>query len=159
MPVITIRETQSAAETLRAFAIRRSVFVEEQGVSAVLEFDGLDDEARHLLAALDGEPAGTLRIRLLEQGQVAKIERVAVLAAHRQRRIGRALLDAALEVARSAGAIEARLHAQTVVQGFYAGLGFVAVGPEFEEDGIPHIAMRLALARTTNAGATGRALP
>lgn len=149
MPVITVREIQSAAETLRAFAIRRSVFVEEQGVSAALEFDGLDREARHLLASLDDEAAGTLRIRLLEQGRVAKIERVAVLAAHRHRRIGRALLDAALALARSQGAIEVRLHAQTVVQAFYARLGFVAIGPEFEEDGIFHIAMRRPLAVRT----------
>jgi predicted GNAT family N-acyltransferase len=37
------------------------------------------------------------------------------------------------------------LHAQTIVQGFYARLGFVAFGPEFIEDGIPHVAMRLSL--------------
>jgi predicted GNAT family N-acyltransferase len=38
------------------------------------------------------------------------------------------------------------VHAQTVVEPFYAGLGFVAIGAVFEEDGIPHIAMRLPLA-------------
>ena len=37
------------------------------------------------------------------------------------------------------------MHAQTVVQGFYAGLGFVATGEAFEEDGIAHVAMRLRL--------------
>jgi ElaA protein len=48
----------------------------------------------------------------------------------------------ALALAEAGGTEEARLHAQTVAQDFYARLGFVAFGPEFEEDGIPHVAMR-----------------
>ena len=103
MPAIAIREITAPAEIERAFAIRRRVFIEEQGVSEALEFDGLDEEARHLLASVDGAPAGTLRIRLLEGGRVAKIERVAVLAAQRRHRIGRALMEAALDLARAQG--------------------------------------------------------
>jgi predicted GNAT family N-acyltransferase len=146
MPAIVVREARSPAEIERAFAIRRRVFVEEQGVGEVCEFDGRDDEARHLLASVDGAPAGTLRIRLLEDGRVAKIERVAVLTAQRRHRVGHALLVAALDLVRAQGVREAKVHAQTVVQKFYAGLGFVATGDEFEEDGIAHIAMRLPLA-------------
>jgi predicted GNAT family N-acyltransferase len=152
MPVIDVTEPRSPAGIERAFAIRRRVFVEEQGVGGALEFDARDAEARHLLATVDGEPAGTLRIRLLEGGRVAKIERVAVLAAQRRHRVGRALMVAALDLARAQGALEARVHAQTVVQGFYAGLGFVAIGGVFEEDGIAHIEMRMPLA----AGVPGR---
>jgi predicted GNAT family N-acyltransferase len=146
MSAIAISEPRSPAEMGCALAIRRRVFVEEQGVGEALEFDGLDDAARHLLASVHGEPAGTLRIRLLESGRVAKIERVAVLAAQRRHRVGRALMVAALDLARARGAGEARVHAQTAVQAFYAGLGFVAIGGPFEEDGIPHVAMRLPLA-------------
>jgi predicted GNAT family N-acyltransferase len=143
MPTIAISELRSPAEAARAFAIRRRVFVEEQGVGEA--FAGLDDEARHLLASVDGEPAGTLRPRLVEGGQVAKIERVAVVAAGRRHRVGRALMLAALDLVRALGVREARVHAQTVVQTFYAGLGFVALGDEFEEDGIAHVAMRMPL--------------
>jgi predicted GNAT family N-acyltransferase len=145
MPAIAIHEIESPAELDCAFAIRRSVFIEEQGVSEALEFDGRDREARHLLAAVDGAPSGTLRIRLLERGRVAKIERVAVLAPCRHLGIGRKLMDAALDLARSQGVGEVRLHAQTVVQRFYARLGFVATGPVFEEDGIAHVAMQMPL--------------
>lgn len=152
MPAIAVCEPESPAEIERARAIRRRVFVVEQGIGEALEFDARDDEARHLLASVDGEPAGTLRIRLLEGGRVAKIERVAVLPAQRRHRVGRALMVAALDLARARGASEARVHAQTVVTAFYAGLGFVATGAVFEEDGIPHIAMRLPL-----ASASGRA--
>ena len=88
---------------------------------------------------------GTLRLRWLDGGRTVKIERVAVLAAARGQRVGQALIGAALDLARAEGAGEARLHAQTTVQAFYARLGFSAFGPEFEEDGILHIAMRRAL--------------
>jgi predicted GNAT family N-acyltransferase len=152
MPAIAICEPRSPAEIERAFAIRRRVFVEEQGVSELLEFDGLDGEARHLLASVDGVPAGTLRIRMIEGSRVGKIERVAVLAAQRRHRVGNALLVAALDLVHAQGASEARVHAQTVVQAFYAGLGFVAVGSEFEEDGIAHVAMRMSLATAPGSG-------
>ena len=152
MPAIAIHELRSAAEAEPAFAIRRRVFVEEQGVGEALEFDSLDEEAHHLLASVDGEPAGTLRIRLLECGQVAKIERVAVLAAQRRHRVGHAMMVAALDLVRAQGAYEVRVHAQTAVQRFYAGLGFVAIGDEFEEDGIAHVAMRMPLAAGPGRG-------
>ena len=141
-----ISEARSAADRALAFAIRREVFVVEQRISAALEFDGRDGAARHLLARQGGAPVGSLRLRLLEHGRVAKIERVAVRAAARRHGVGQALLEAALALACAAGAKEARLHAQCTVQGFYGALGFVAEGPTFIEDGIAHVAMRLDLA-------------
>jgi len=143
---IVVREARAEAEVEQALAIRRAVFVAEQGVGEALEIDGLDPSARHLLALRAGRPVGTLRVRFLERGRIAKVERVAVLAAARGQNVGAALVEAALDLARADGAVLARLHAQTIAQGFYARLGFVAYGPEFEEDGIMHVAMDLALA-------------
>ena len=88
-------------------------------------------------------------MRWIDHGRVAKIERVAVLARARGAKIGQRLVEAALALSRAAGAEAARLHAQTSVQDFYARLGFVAFGPEFSEDGILHIAMRLPLCGDT----------
>ncbi|HSA82172.1 MAG TPA: GNAT family N-acetyltransferase [Geminicoccaceae bacterium] len=145
MTRIAIREARSAAELEQAQAIRCAVFVAEQGVAEAREIDGRDATARHLLALRHGDPIGTLRLRWLDGGRTVKIERVAVLAAARGQKVGQALIGAALDLARAEGAAEARLHAQTTVQAFYARLGFVAFGPVFEEDGILHIAMRRAL--------------
>jgi predicted GNAT family N-acyltransferase len=145
MSEVQIVEVRAAEELEQAFAIRRAVFVREQGVSEALEIDRRDDEACHLLALRAGEPVGTLRLRWLERGRIAKIERVAVVRQGRGSGVGQALMSAALARAEAAGASEARLHAQTVVQAFYAKLGFVAFGPVFDEDGIAHIAMRRAL--------------
>lgn len=145
MPDVEIVEARGAVQLEQAFAIRRAVFVEEQGVGEALEFDERDHGAQHLLALLQGDPAGTLRVRWIDHGQLAKIERVAVLPRRRGLRVGHALLRAALALAEAKGAEEARLHAQVAALPFYVKLGFVAFGPEFMEDGIPHIAMRLAL--------------
>jgi ElaA protein len=119
--------------------------MEEQGVAEVLEFDGRDDQACHLLALRNGAAVGTLRVRWLDEGRTAKIERVAVLPGARGSKVGRALLQEAPALAGSAGARTASLHAQTTALGFYGKFGFVAFGPEFVEDGIAHIAMRLPL--------------
>jgi predicted GNAT family N-acyltransferase len=146
---IEIVEVQSRERLEQAFAIRRAVFVHEQGVSEALEIDGRDDEAQHLLALHDDEPVGTLRVRWIEDRRVAKIERVAVLPRARGAKVGQTLIEAALAVARTAGADAAMLHAQTTVQDFYARLGFVAFEPEFIEDGIPHVVMRLSLRGNT----------
>jgi predicted GNAT family N-acyltransferase len=88
---------------------------------------------------------GTLRLRCLDGGRTVKIGRVAVLAAARGRKVGQALMRAALKLAATEDARHATLHAQTSAQAFYAGLGFRACGPEFVENGIPHVAMRRAL--------------
>lgn len=148
VPRIDVVRIRSPEQLGHALDIRRAVFVAEQGVSEALEFDGRDGAAEHLLALLDGEPVGALRLRLPEDGRIAKIERVAVLAPARGRSIGQALVRSALERAIALDAHEARLHAQTYVIAFYQALGFVAFGEEFEEDGIPHLAMRLDLLRT-----------
>jgi predicted GNAT family N-acyltransferase len=39
------------------------------------------------------------------------------------------------------------LHAQAVAAGFYERLGFRAVGPVFDEVGIPHVRMSLGIKR------------
>ena len=147
MPRVEVVQIRSPEQLGHALDIRRAVFVAEQGVSEALEIDGRDGAAEHLLALLEGEPAGTLRLRLLEDDRIAKIERVAVLPESRGRGVGHALMRSAIERAIALDAHEARLHAQTYVTAFYRALGFVAFGEKFEEDGIPHLAMRLDLAR------------
>lgn len=118
-------------------AIRRRVFIEEQGVPEALEWDGEDPHAMHLLAVLDGMPVGTARI--LQDGHIG---RMAVLPEYRGRGIGRALLTQSLEVARDLGVDKVFLDAQTHALGFYERLGFRAEGNEFMDAGIRHRRMR-----------------
>ncbi len=126
-----------------ALAIRRIVFIEEQGVSFEDEVDGKDPEAIHLLAGVDGLPVGTAR--LLLSGEVGKIGRVAVLKGFRGRGIGRNLIRFAIDELASRGAARVMLGAQTHALRFYETLGFQPFGPEFIDAGIPHREMVLEL--------------
>ena len=124
-------------------AIRRRVFIEEQSVPEELELDDLDATAVHLLALQDGRPVGTAR--LLIEGDSAKIGRVALLREARGTGAGAALMRAALDELRARGVRTAKLGAQTHAIGFYEKLGFTAYGPEYDDAGIPHRDMSLAL--------------
>jgi predicted GNAT family N-acyltransferase len=70
---------------------------------------------------------------------------MAVLAAWRGRGVGDALLSHLMAVARARGDARIVLNAQMQAMPFYARHGFVAVGPPFDEAGIAHQAMALAL--------------
>ena len=63
----------------------------------------------------------------------------------RGRGVGAALLRALLEQARALGYPAVELHAQTHALAFYEKFGFAAYGEEFDECGIQHRTMRLAL--------------
>ncbi|MBI1283570.1 MAG: GNAT family N-acetyltransferase [Thiobacillus sp.] len=141
MTAFTIEETNWARDAERLAAVRRAVFIDEQGVPEALEWDEHDALALHFLATtLDGSPIGCAR--LLPDGHVG---RMAVLPAWRGHGVGRSLLAAVLNAARARGHAELRLSAQTHAADFYLQAGFVAHGAEYEEAGIPHVAMRKRL--------------
>jgi predicted GNAT family N-acyltransferase len=138
-----IREALAAADRTACHELRRQVFVDEQGVAAAEEWDGLDDACRHFLA-LDPEPVGTARLRLGPDGR-AKAQRVAVLAAWRGRGVGRALMTALEQAARAAGCRQVTLSAQLTALDFYQRLGYRASGEVYLEAGIAHRAMSKTL--------------
>jgi len=120
--------------------LRVDVFVVEQHC-AYPELDGRDTEpgALHVwLADESARPLGYLRI-LADPDGVARIGRVAVAGSARGAGLARRLMQAAL---RQVGDRPCVLDAQAGLVGFYAGFGFVVTGPEYLEDGIPHVPMR-----------------
>lgn len=125
--------------------IRTEVFVAEQGIPAEMEWDDGDDGAVHAVAYNRlGRPLATGRLLEHVPG-VAKIGRMAVLAAARHTGVGRAVLDVLLEAARARGDREAVLHAQLTAAPFYERLGFARRGPEFDEAGRGHVEMSRTL--------------
>ncbi|MEE4299611.1 MAG: GNAT family N-acetyltransferase [Pseudomonadales bacterium] len=146
---VRIGDWDADAEALRA--IRTRVFVEEQAVPREIEWDGQDEGAVHLVAEDHrGDVVGTAR--LLPSGQIG---RMAVLPERRGFGIGRALLEAAVDAARDRGEREVFLNAQAHALGFYEDAGFHPVGPEFEEAGIAHRRMELALGITFDSPVEG----
>ncbi|PRY78214.1 ElaA protein [Yoonia maritima] len=118
-------------------ALRRAVFMDEQGISEAEEMDDLDDSAIHLLATVDGRAVGTARLLIV--GDTGKIGRICVLKAQRGTGLGAKLVLAAIDHLRTIPSINrAKLSAQDHAIGFYEKLGFVAEGPFYDDAGIPH---------------------
>lgn len=125
-------------------ALRRVVFIEEQGVPEADELDDKDGEAIHLLATDAGRPVGTARLLLM--GKTGKIGRVCVLKEMRGTGLGAALIRAAVDRLRQIdGIATVKLGAQVHALGFYEKLGFTAFGPVYDDAGIPHRDMALTL--------------
>jgi predicted GNAT family N-acyltransferase len=138
----TVRSAVSAAERAQALAVRRRVFIEEQGVDAALEHDEHDGGCEHLIALVDDRIVGAARHRRTERG--VKLERVAVLPEVRARGVGRALVLHV--IAQLPAQAELYVHAQESALGFWERVGFVAEGLTFHEADIPHRLMRLVRA-------------
>ena len=112
------------------------VFVREQGVPAEIELDRDDGTAIHFLALISGNAVGTARVVLSRGG--AKIGRMAVLKRYRGIGVGLKLLKRAIATAKRKRTRRIYLHSQVPVIGFYESSGFRALGPVFDEAGIPH---------------------
>ncbi|RYU14543.1 GNAT family N-acetyltransferase [Nocardioides iriomotensis] len=118
--------------------LRQVVFVVEQEC-AYLDLDGRDREpgTRHVWVEDDGVPVGYLRV--LDDPGHARIGRVVVAHSHRGRGLADVLVRAALDLV---GDNPSVLDAQSYLAGWYGRFGYVATGPEFLDDGIPHVPMR-----------------
>ena len=125
--------------------LRCEVFVVEQQ-SPYQEVDDADLEALHLyFRSDDGKLAAYARV--LPAGvthDTASIGRV--IAVERGTGAGRRIMEEAIRVARDElGADELTIEAQVQARGFYEKLGFAQTSDEFDDGGIPHIEMKLAL--------------
>ncbi len=122
-------------------AIREKVFMQEQNVSAELEWDGLDGSCHHALAlSANGDAVGCGRI-----SPDGHIGRVAVLAEWRMKHIGTAILELMVDYARTQSYTQVVLNAQVQAIAVYQKFGFSVVGGEFLDANIPHLKMELKL--------------
>ncbi|MEU3524436.1 GNAT family N-acetyltransferase [Streptomyces sp. NPDC038707] len=153
-PRCTVRIAEDPADREACFAVRKEVFVVEQGVAEDIEYDAHDAVAVHVLAVHeDGRPLGTGRLlhgaaaaqKTGADASVGSLGRLAVLRAARGLGVGAALVRAIEDAARARGLAAVDLHAQTQALGFYERLGYTAYGPQFPDAGIPHRAMRRSL--------------
>ncbi|BFU43047.1 GNAT family N-acetyltransferase [Krasilnikovia sp. MM14-A1004] len=120
--------------------LRADVFVVEQKC-AYGDLDGRDTEpaTRHVWFA-DGEDIRAY-LRILDDDGVARIGRVVVAPAARGTGVASDLMTQALTII---GERPSVLGAQAHLAGFYGKFGYEQIGPQYLEDGIPHIPMRRA---------------
>ena len=125
--------------------LRCDVFVVEQKCFYA-DLDGRDLEpgTRHVWLSHGDEIRAYLRI--LDDGDAERIGRVVTAPSARGNGHAQRLLDEALTVIGNRPSV---LGAQTYLAAFYSKFGFQQTGPEYLEDGIPHIPMLRAAPQST----------
>ncbi|MFP3918313.1 GNAT family N-acetyltransferase [Lysinibacillus telephonicus] len=135
---VKIVETDKELEL--AFAVRKKVFVEEQGVPLHLELDEHDDNAIHFIVKDGEQTIGAARLREYES-KIGKVERVCVLKQYRGKKLGFLIMQKVEEYAKEHGFKKLKLNAQSYAIPFYEKLQFIVTSPEFMDAGIPHRSM------------------
>jgi ElaA protein len=136
---LALRFSDLSAEDVYAVArLRQDVFVVEQDCPYP-DLDGRDLEpgTRHVLLGDDDDLLGYARV--LDDDPEWRIGRVLLARPARGRGLADVVMQTALAVA---GGRDVVLDAQAPRAGWYATFGFEVTGPEFLEDGIPHLPMR-----------------
>lgn len=120
--------------------LRVDVFVVEQKCPYP-ELDGRDVEpgTEHVWAPWGERPVAAYLRVLAEPDDVRRVGRVVTHPAARGRGLAGRLVD---DVLARHGEVPVVLDAQSYLVEWYRRFGFVPTGPEFLEDGIPHVPMR-----------------
>ena len=127
-----------------AYNIRLEVFTGEQNVPIGLLVDEFDKYAIQVAAYEDDMMAGCGRIVI--DGKIGQIGRIAVLADKRKLGIGKLICEKLINIAIAEHNIdEVILNSQCSAQKFYEKLGFTAVGSIYVKAGIEHVDMRKKL--------------
>ncbi|MBX3014994.1 MAG: GNAT family N-acetyltransferase [Caldilineaceae bacterium] len=124
--MIQLKQIAGAAELALAQQIRRTVFVDEQGIPAELEYDAEDERAVHVLAYKAERPIATGRL-LVETPEVGTLGRIAVLPSERGQGIGAQIVRALESHARAAGLHRLVLHPHAYLEKFYTDLGYQTI--------------------------------
>ena len=124
--------------------LRQIVFIDEQGVLEEEIFDGLNNQAVHVVVFDRNAPVATARI--LNDGDIYRIGLVAVSKSRRGERLGVKVMQVAIQHIATNGGKEVLLTAQQEVRGFYEKFGFVQCGEaETFESGFVLVPMKLNL--------------
>jgi putative N-acetyltransferase (TIGR04045 family) len=147
-PTAEVTVATGLDESSGHFAVRRRVFVEQQGLFEGSDRDPYDDAADtvHVVALVDGEVVGTVRLYPLGDG-LFKGDRLAVLPDARVHRLGGELVQFAVRTAGALGG--ARMNAQVQVPNvrFFERLGWACDGEAAPYRGVMHQPMTIPLRR------------
>ncbi|MEG2164890.1 MAG: GNAT family N-acetyltransferase [Ruthenibacterium sp.] len=125
-----------------AFALRKTVFVDEQGFSPDTDRDEIDKTAWHIVGYdADGAPQCTARL-FKEAEAVYHAGRIVVNRNLRGQGVGKKMLAEIAAKAQCCGAKTLRLGAQYDKAGFYEACGFTQYGDTYLDENYPHIHMQ-----------------
>lgn len=138
-----IRLIRNKKELDEVFNIRNKVFGEEQKIDRAVDFDRLDNNAKHTIVFYGNKVIGCARIRLIKNR--VKLERIAILKEYRGKGFGVELMRYLVSYAKKKKAKEIYFHSQYYIKDFYKKCGFKIRGKPFPEAGVKHIEMYLKL--------------
>lgn len=132
----------TTSELYELLRLRSEVFVVEQDC-VYQDIDGKDEKALHVIGSKEGKIIAYTR--LFDRGayfEMSSIGRVVVKEDERKYGYGHDLMDFSIKaIAAEFNTTSIKIGAQTYLRKFYEGHGFIKVGEEYIEDGIPHIYM------------------
>lgn len=119
---ISVRIASTPDEFAMAMAVRAAVFLaEEDNITYTDEFDGNDHMSTHLVAYVDGDPAGVMRVRWF--ADFARWERVGIRRRYRCLAVLNALAKAAMDLSRQKGYRLASGKARSEIVNFWRRFG------------------------------------
>ncbi len=121
--------------------LREAVFINEQGIPEDLEWDDIDQNARHIVIMLKNKVIGCARLIVLNQ--VLYLQRMAITKIFRNLGLGSRLINHSIVIAREKKLVEIKISAQVTAMLFYQKKGFKPLGQIYMEAGIPHQEMSL----------------
>ncbi len=132
----------TTSELYAILQLRSEVFVVEQNC-VYQDIDGKDDKALHVLGIKEGKIIAYTRLfKPNEYFIESSIGRVVVKESERKFRYGHQLIAFSIKTIENRFDTNTiKIGAQTYLKKFYESHGFVKVGEEYIEDGIPHIYM------------------
>lgn len=138
-------------ELYNILQLRNEVFIVEQNC-VYKDLDGKDRSAWHLMATENDKLVAYTRI--LPPGvsySDPAIGRVVTSSSKRRSGLGKELMKRSIDSCEKLfGKTSVTLSAQVYLQNFYESFGFIVMGEEYLDDGIPHIEMsRKPLGKST----------
>tara|TARA_B100000575_G_scaffold192876_1_gene155717 strand:+ start:401 stop:844 length:444 start_codon:yes stop_codon:yes gene_type:complete len=129
-------------ELYNILKLRSEVFVVEQNC-VYQDIDSKDQKAYHVFFKIDEKIKGYTRIfKSGDYFEYSSIGRVVVSKKERKRNNGSELILASIRaIEEKFNERKIKISAQKHLEKFYNTFGFISVGKDYLEDGIPHIAM------------------
>lgn len=120
---VSVSVARSLDHVVMAMTLRGVTYLGEQAAPYLEEYDGNDFvAASHLIAWVDGDPVGVLRLRWF--ADFAKVERAAVLQPYRRHGVMRSLMREALRYSARRGYRRILGHAQVDRVPYWGSHGF-----------------------------------
>mgnify|MGYP001045134044 CR=1 FL=1 len=133
----------STQELYDILQLRSEVFVVEQDC-VYQDIDGKDQKALHIVGYKDEKLVAYTRVfKPGDYFKASSIGRVVVLEKERKYKYGYDIMKASITAIKKYYKKDTIvISAQTYLKRFYNNLGFLEIGEEYIEDGIPHIKMK-----------------